>query len=459
MKVGGCTKVLGLIGDPVEHTLSPAIHNTLSRMLNGINESVYVPFHVSAEGLESALKGAFELGICGLNVTVPHKSAIIPYLDGIDDKARAIGAVNTLVMTDKGYKGYNTDAEGFERELAYYGIRVSGERAVILGAGGAARAAAFALAGLGAEEIFICNRTRDKAEDIAASVNSFYKKDIAVPLAMDETERVYDRDYIAIQCTSVGLYPDVTGCAAEDGAFFDHAICGVDMVYKPRETEFMKRLKKRGKRAYNGLRMLLYQAVAAYEMFMREKCDDRICERAAFNLMYAQRPIALVGYMGSGKSSVGKILADMLGCPFLDSDEEIVKASGRSINKIFEQEGEGAFREMETGFLESLKDRQGVYVLSTGGGMAMKEENRRLLREEIGALVVYLTASPGVICSRVSGDTARPLLKEGEETLMEKVTRMLSERESGYEAASCITIATDGLSAYDVAHEIKEFEL
>ena len=136
MIINGKTRLLGLLGDPVEHTMSPLIHNSLSDIL-GINE-VYVPFHTQREGLASAVKGAYELNILGMNATVPHKNEVMDSLVDIDDGAKAIGAVNTLVRVEGGYKGYNTDMLGLSRELDVYGIDLAGQKTVILGAGGAA---------------------------------------------------------------------------------------------------------------------------------------------------------------------------------------------------------------------------------------------------------------------------------------------------------------------------------
>ena len=139
-QTNGNTRLLGLIGNPVSHTLSPVIHNTLSE-LRGLNQ-LYVPFQVSAEELERAVQGAYALNILGLNVTVPHKNQILNYVVGLDPAAAAIGAVNTLVRTPEGYQGYNTDMPGLLRAVQSEGIRIQGQTVVILGAGGAARAVA-----------------------------------------------------------------------------------------------------------------------------------------------------------------------------------------------------------------------------------------------------------------------------------------------------------------------------
>ena len=162
MAINGKTRLLGLLGDPVQHTLSPLIHNTLSDIL-GINE-VYVPFHTHKEGLADAVKGAFELNILGMNATVPHKNEIMASLVDIDEGAAAIGAVNTLVRTANGYKGYNTDMMGLSRELESYGVELDSKSVIILGAGGAARAVAYMCMNKGADKVYILNRTIEKAQ-------------------------------------------------------------------------------------------------------------------------------------------------------------------------------------------------------------------------------------------------------------------------------------------------------
>ena len=175
MNIDGKTRLLGLLGDPVEHTMSPVIHNTLSDVL-GFNE-VYVPFHTTSEGLKNAVKGAYDLNILGMNATVPHKNAVIDMLVDIDAGAKAIGAVNTLVRVEGGYKGYNTDMMGLSRELDVYGISLKERNAVILGAGGAARAVAYMCAAKGCKKVFVLNRTLQKAESIASDMNRYFKKD------------------------------------------------------------------------------------------------------------------------------------------------------------------------------------------------------------------------------------------------------------------------------------------
>lgn len=457
-KVNGKTAVLGLIGNPVEHTLSPIIHNTISQLMvdeNGIWPASYVPFLVNSEGIESAVKGAYELNIRGMNVTVPHKMAVMPYLKEIDPQAKAIGAVNTLVRVDGGYKGYNTDAEGFGRELDFYGIEVEDETVVMLGAGGASNAVAFSLAQKGAKRIYIFNRTKEKAINIAIRVNEFVGKNIVEVKTYDEINSLQEDSYIAVQCTNVGLHPDVDNCVIEDGSFFDKVSAGVDIIYKPTETKFMKLIRKRGARAYNGLRMLLYQGIAAYEKFMKATVPAQVCEIAARQLEKAagiNRPLIFIGYMGCGKTTISRQLSNWMGVPVMDTDEMIVKEQGKSINDIFADQGEEAFRDMETELIERLLGQnQGMYILSVGGGLPLREKNMNILKT-LGT-VVYLKAEPEVIYNRVCNDTSRPLLKG--EDLMSKINNMLKLRGPLYERCAGITIEVGNKSINHVAREIK----
>lgn len=269
-QVDGQTKILGLIGDPVEHTGSPAIHNRLAEKLG--DNVVYVPFRVSSKRLEEAVEGAYALGIEGLNVTVPHKVEVMQYVTELDDAALEIGAVNTLSRIRGGYRGHNTDFSGFMRELDSVDIQVNGREVIVLGAGGASKAVMYALKKLGAKHIYILNRSIEKAESIFGDISD------ATILGFGDWEKIPEGKYICIQCTSVGLSPDDEACVIEDEGFYELVESAVDLIYKPKETAFMKRVKAHGGKAYNGLRMLVYQAVTSYEFFMKREVPDEITE-------------------------------------------------------------------------------------------------------------------------------------------------------------------------------------
>ena len=269
MKIDGKTRTCGLIGNPVEHTLSPVIHNNLAKML-GINLA-YVPFLVEEEGLAAAVNGAYELNILGMNVTVPHKSAVISSLKEMDELAEKIGAVNTLVRCEGGYKGYNTDMSGLFRAMQTEDIHMKDETVLLLGAGGAARAVAFLCAQCGAKKIYICNRTMQKAEAVVAEIKEQMEDTEIEAIGYDAIMSLPGDKFLAIQCTSVGLYPNVEDVVLEDGPVYDRIHTGVDLIYRPYETRFMKLVKEHGGKTMNGLKMLLYQGIIAFELW--NQCD------------------------------------------------------------------------------------------------------------------------------------------------------------------------------------------
>ena len=270
--INGTTKVCGLIGNPVGHSISPLIHNKLAKLCN--IDMVYTTSKVEKGCVETAVKGAFALDIKGLNVTVPHKQEVIDVLDDIDPMAKAIGAVNTLVRTDKGYKGYNTDILGLERELDEVGIKLGGNKVIILGAGGAARAIAFLCVNKGAVSVNILNRTVEKAQSIANDVNTHLNSCVAKAMALSDYNMLEGDDYIVIQTSSVGLYPNCDSAVIEDEEFYKKAAVGVDIIYNPATTKFIKLINAQGKCAYNGLKMLLYQGVSAFELWNNIKVTD-----------------------------------------------------------------------------------------------------------------------------------------------------------------------------------------
>ena len=264
-EVTGKSVVCGLIGNPVAHTLSPAIHNTLSELLH--KELVYVPFPVDNDQVGQSISGAYALHIRGLNVTVPHKSAVIPYLSGIDPLAEKIGAVNTLVYTENGYHGYNTDMPGLYRALVSDGVTVAGREIILLGAGGAARAAACLCAEYGASHVYILNRTKEKAEALAEELNRAYGKDCMVGMGLSEYQALLGKQYLVIQATSIGLSPHNEEVVIDEPEFYQMVEIGVDLIFNPAETKFMRLSKEAGARTYNGLKMLLYQGIIAYELW------------------------------------------------------------------------------------------------------------------------------------------------------------------------------------------------
>ncbi|MCD7724363.1 MAG: shikimate dehydrogenase [Clostridiales bacterium] len=272
MTIDGKTRTCGLIGNPVEHTLSPVIHNTLAARMG--HNLVYVPFPVAEGKVADAVKGAAALNLLGLNVTVPYKSEVIGSLQDIDPLAAHIGAVNTLVRTEGGYKGYNTDMEGLYRALESEGIRIGGEEIILLGAGGAARAVAYLCASKGAERVYLLNRTLEKAQTVASEVNQAVGAEVIVPMALGDYGRLPERRFLAIQGTSVGLFPHVEEAVIEEKEFYQKIHTGFDLIYSPWETRFMRLVRENGGTAYNGLKMLLYQGIIAYELWNNVKVSE-----------------------------------------------------------------------------------------------------------------------------------------------------------------------------------------
>ncbi|MBP3818059.1 MAG: shikimate dehydrogenase [Butyrivibrio sp.] len=458
----GYTRTCGLIGNPVKHTMSPLIHNSLASM-TGIN-MVYVPFEVKEKELKNAIKGAVALDIQGMNVTIPYKTDVIPFLDDVDPLAKAIGAVNTLVRTENGgFKGYNTDMTGLYHAMQDEGIELKDQTVVILGAGGVARPTAFLCANKGAKKVYILNRTFEKAVDVADEVNLALEltdsDEKVVPMLLGDYRKVLEAEdsFIAIQCTSVGLFPDVNSAVIEDEEFYKKVSSAMDLVYRPLQTKFLKLAKEAGAKTFSGLKMLLYQGIDAYELWNEDKGikitkdqADEIYKSMMLEVVGASN-IVLEGFMGSGKSTVSELLSEELMLELIDTDEVIEDTEGRTINEIFETEGEASFREMETDLLEAIdSDHWREFVISLGGGMPVKEENRELLRK-IGK-VVYLRAKPETIFERVKDDDKRPLLKT--ENPLAKIEELLEKRAAFYEDVADMIIDTDGKSPLEITKEI-----
>ena len=277
-EIHGKTRTSGLIGNPVEHTMSPLIHNFLAEEM-GI-DMAYVPFHVEKGQLDAAVKGAYGLNILGCNVTVPYKNDVIESLVELDDLAEKTGSVNTLVRVEGGYKGYNTDITGLLRALKSEGIKLEGEEVIILGAGGVGRAVAFMCAVNGASKVYLLNRTVEKAQSIADEVNKKVGTQCVEAWCMEDYAKLPDKKYLVLQATSVGLYPNVDDVVLEDEAFYKKVKAGYDLIYNPWETKFMKLVKAQGGQAYNGLKMLLFQAVDAFELWNNCKVSDESAYKA-----------------------------------------------------------------------------------------------------------------------------------------------------------------------------------
>ncbi len=260
------TRICGLIGDPIEHSLSPAMHNAAFGSL-GL-DYIYLPFEVTAENLAKAVDGARTLNIKGLNVTIPHKVAVMPLLDEVEPLAERIGAVNTIV-NDKGrLKGYNTDAGGFLKTLLEKGIEPEGKEVVVLGAGGASRAISFTLADRGTE-IVILNRKleMDWAKELASAISRFAKNEVkALELNEKNLLLVMETADILVNATSVGMSPLIKQSPVP-AKILKPELTVFDVVYNPLKTRLLSEAETAGARAISGIDMLVWQGALAFELW------------------------------------------------------------------------------------------------------------------------------------------------------------------------------------------------
>jgi shikimate dehydrogenase len=282
MIISGKVKICGIIGDPIEHTMSPAMHNAAFYKL-GL-DYVFVPFLVKKEGLRQAIDGVRGLNIRGLGVTIPHKVAVMQYLDQIDDLAQKIGAVNILVNDNGTLTGYNTDAGGFLRALLERGIEPKGKMVAILGAGGASRAISFVLAERGAN-LIILNRTWDKAIELADRVaRSFGNKIEALPLDKENLTKALGRADIMMNCTNVGMHPHVSETLVTANQLKSDMIV-FDTVYNPIKTQLLKEAEKAGATTISGVEMLVWQGVLAFEMWTHHKAPVEVMREAVIKML------------------------------------------------------------------------------------------------------------------------------------------------------------------------------
>ena len=341
----------GLIGEKLGHSFSKVIHERLSG-------NPYELLEIRPDELDAFMKSKDFLGI---NVTIPYKEAVIPYLDKIDESAAAIVAVNTIVNRSGKLYGYNTDFFGMRALFRHAGVNPEGKKAVILGSGGTSRTAMSVLSSLGASEILRVSRS---GRDGAITYEELY-------------ERHTDAEII-VNTTPLGTYPNVSGCALDIKAF--KSLLGViDAVYNPLRTNLVLDALEMGIRAEGGLYMLVCQAVRASEIFLDKEYPCRLIDEVYDGIKKEKESIVLIGMPASGKSTVGKILEKKTGRAFIDTDDVIVRESGKEIADIFKSEGEAAFRAMESDVIARVAI-EGSKIIATGGGAILKNENVRALK-------------------------------------------------------------------------------
>ncbi len=280
-KVKGTTDVFTVIGCPVKHSFSPVIHNTMSEITG--RDFIYTAMEVQPDCLQGAVKGAYCLGIKGINVTVPHKVAVMDILCDIEKRARVIGAVNTLKYTDDGYVGYNTDVIGVGYAIKNKGYSIKDKTVLLLGAGGAGNACAVMACDEGCKKLIIANRTVEKAKRLARNLSAHYDCSIEA-VAMSDISEIESCDII-LNSTTVGFGDQKGSSPIEDKNFYKEK--GVefvfDAIYTPWETQLLKDASEAGAKTLNGFSMLVYQAVAAEEIWFDEKysrdMQEKLCKK------------------------------------------------------------------------------------------------------------------------------------------------------------------------------------
>ncbi len=264
------TKLFGILGTPIEHTLSPAMHSFMAKQNN--IDMAYLAFDVLPDKLGETMRGVKAMGACGFNITAPHKICIMEYLDYICPEARHMNSVNTVVNRNGVWHGYNTDGEGYCESLILEGCEIKNKNILMMGAGGSARALAYKLAKFGAKSITITSRSMDKIHIIGDMVEHYTDT-----LFFDVLDRTKDYD-IVINTTPVGMHGTNETKTDNPCKFMDliheNMVCS-DIIYNPKETVFLKEAKSRGAHVHNGLGMLVLQGILAFELFCEITLDHK----------------------------------------------------------------------------------------------------------------------------------------------------------------------------------------
>ncbi|MGM9655443.1 MAG: shikimate kinase [Butyricicoccaceae bacterium] len=403
----------GLIGEKLGHSFSREIHQRLGG------------YDYRLQELTPAQLPAFleKRDFRGVNVTIPYKQTVIPLLDEVDPKAAAIGAVNTIVNRRGRLYGYNTDCDGMAALARHAGLTLKNKNVLILGTGGTSRTAMTVAADLGAAEIRRVSRT-GRGDAIT------YEQAADLPVQ------------VLINTTPCGMYP---GC---DGQPMDLSRFGwlegvLDAVYNPLRTRLVLQARDNGARGQGGLYMLVAQAAAACRLFLDRPLPDGALD-SVYRAIHGQKQnIVLTGMPGSGKSTVGRVLARQLDRELVDTDTEIIRLAKKPIPEIFAQRGERGFRDLESQVIQEVSRRTGL-VIATGGGAILREENVRRLRQN-GR--IYFLDRPA---EDILPTDDRPLARD-----MEAVRQRYAERYPRYTSTADAAVPVRG-SAEDVAAAIRE---
>ncbi|MGM9627979.1 MAG: shikimate kinase [Faecousia sp.] len=338
----------GLLGRKLGHSYSPQIHSFLG-------EYSYVLFEKEPEEVGDFVRNG---DYTGINVTIPYKKDVIPYLDELSPTAEKMGAVNTIVRRSDGtLLGHNTDYFGFLYMVRQSGIQVAGKKVLVLGSGGASNTTVKALADLGAQVVIISR----------SGENNYGNLHLHADAA------------VIVNTTPVGMYPN-TGAAPLDLTRFPHLEGVLDVIYNPARTQLLLDAETLGLPNANGLWMLVAQAKESAEYFLDKAIDDSVIETIYRKLSAQMQNIVLIGMPGCGKSTIGALLAERLHRKIVDADAEIIRLAGKTIPEIFAQDGEVVFRDWETKALAQLGKQSGL-VIATGGGCVTRQRNYPLLHQ------------------------------------------------------------------------------
>ena len=373
----------GCIGEHLKHSFSKEIHNLLC-------DYDYIIKEIPSDGLDSFM---LEKDFKAINVTIPYKERVIPFLEEIDDAARKIGAVNTIVNKGGRLYGYNTDFYGMSKLIKKVGIDIENKKVLILGSGGTSKTARAVCEALGAREIIKVSRT--ESDDCVTYEQAY--------------ERHSDADVI-INTTPVGMFPKNEGCPIDIDRFPN--ICGaIDAVYNPLRTRLIRQAKRKGIKAEGGLYMLVAQAVRACEFFTGEKIPEEKCDEVYKKILSGKENTVLTGMPGSGKTTIGRLIAEKTGKRFVDTDDLIREKCGCEISEIFAKHGEGYFRDIESEVISEIS-KENCLVIATGGGAVLREENVDVLSGN--GKLVFIDADINTLIStndRPLSNTPEKLLK------------------------------------------------
>ncbi len=428
----------GLIGGKLSHSLSPQIHEKYWYLSGQLGQ--YSLFETEEQSLGHRLDELAAQGFVGVNVTIPHKTAVMRYLDVITPEAEAIGAVNTVHFSFGRRVGHNTDYFGLKSLLDQNGFLLSDKRVVILGSGGAARCTLSLAKNEKAAEALVVSRTPEEADPALNAVG------------YDVLDRMDTID-VLINATPAGMYPNTHNCPVSDDVI-QRCNNVVDMIYNPEQTQLLQKAASMGKGYSNGFWMLCAQALKAQEIWIGKAFDEDIC-RTIYNGLksHASRTnIVLIGMPGSGKSTVGHIIAERLSLEFADTDALIEAQHGR-ISDIFETQGEAVFREMELVTARQTAQRQNT-VISTGGGMIQTSAAMDVLKET--GIVVYIDRPLDMLLQEVDISN-RPLLADGRQQLI----TLYNKRHVLYRQYADITVVNYGTAqqcAKDILTKLEELK-